>query len=174
MFDRSWCKSNFFPSKISNSYRKYRFEKIFLLYHSSQKFNFVRVRIRRRNTTLDASFIWKFKNIFEELSFDFSFLQFAIHPPLERTTWKQKLENSWSASAKFRSRTASSHLLTRCCAHCVESRAGKVFFSSQPSKNSLPRSRVVEKFCLITYTRVLSFASLLSYIFPAQFCVSNW
>lgn len=39
MFDRSWCKSNFFPSKISNSYRKYRFEKIFLLYHSSQKFN---------------------------------------------------------------------------------------------------------------------------------------
>lgn len=129
-----------------------------------------RVRIRRRNTTL----IWKLKNIFEELSFDFPFLQFAIHPPLERTTWKQKLENSWSASAKFRSRTASSHLLTRCCAHCVESRAGKVFFSSQPSKNSLPRSRVVEKFCLITYTRVLSFASLLSYIFPAQFCVSNW
>lgn len=129
-----------------------------------------RVRIRRRNTTL----IWKLKNIFEELSFDFPFLQFAIHPPLERTRWKQKLENSWSASAKFRSRTASSHLLTRCCAHCVESRAGKVFFSSQPSKNSLPRSRVVEKFCLITYTRVLSFASLLSYIFPAQFCVSNW
>lgn len=39
MFDRSWCKSNFFPSKISSSYRKYRFEKIFLLYHSSQKFN---------------------------------------------------------------------------------------------------------------------------------------
>lgn len=59
-------------------------------------------------------------------------------------------------------------------AACVESRAGKVFFSSQPSKNSLPRSRVVEKFCLLTYTRVLSFASLLSYIFPAQFCVSNW
>lgn len=115
-----------------------------------------RVRIRRRNTTLDASFISKLKNIFEELSFYFPFLQFAIHPPLERTRWKQKLENSWSASAKFRSRTASSHLLTRCCAHCVESRAGKVFFSSQPSKNSLPRSRVVEKFCLITYTRFLS------------------
>lgn len=93
MFDRSWCKSNFFPSKISNSYRKYRFEKIFLLYHSSQKFNFVRVRIRRRNTTLDASFIWKFKNIFEELSFDFPFLQFAIHPP--RRSKEQRGNKNW-------------------------------------------------------------------------------
>ena len=171
MFDRSWCKSNFFPGKISNSYRKYRFEKIFLLYHSSQKFNALEFEGETRRSSGNSKI--SSKNCLS--IFPFYNLRFIERSSasLERTRWKQKLENSWSASAKFRSRTASSHLLTRCCAHCVESRAGKVFFSSQPSKNSLPRSRVVEKFCLITYTRVLSFASLLSYIFPAQFCVSN-
>lgn len=52
-----------------------------------------RVRIRRRNTTLDASFISKFKNIFEELSFDFPFLQFAIHPP--RRSKEQRGNKNW-------------------------------------------------------------------------------
>lgn len=52
-----------------------------------------RVRIRRRNTTLDASFISKLKNIFEELSFDFPFLQFAIHPP--RRSKEQRGNKNW-------------------------------------------------------------------------------
>lgn len=51
-----------------------------------------RVRIRRRNTTPDANFIWKFKNIFEELSFDFSFLQFAIHRAIPRVARKNNVE----------------------------------------------------------------------------------
>lgn len=170
MFDRSWCKSNFFPSKISSSYRKYRFEKIFLLYHSFQKFNALEFEGETRRSMQVSSGNSKISSKNCLSIFPFYNLRFISRSKEQRGNKNWKI----LGAAKFRSRTASSHLLTRCCAHCVESRVGKVFFSSQPSKNSLPRSRVVEKFCLITYTRVLSFASLLSYIFPAQFCVSNW
>ena len=47
-----------------------------------------RVRIRRRNTTL----IWKLKNIFEELSFYFPFLQFAIHRAIPCVARKNNVE----------------------------------------------------------------------------------